>query len=96
MQSRRGAGAATTASKAKNRFSAPSSAVSLPSLTLEEGGEEEGGGGGAPERGAAGGGLEKSASSASIVRTKEGKVARLGKRTAYDREWMRCSLVDDM
>jgi hypothetical protein len=71
-------------SKAKNRFSVPSSAVSLPSLTLEEGGEEEGGGGGgAPERGPAGGGLEKSASSASIVRTKEGKVARLGKRTAY-------------
>jgi hypothetical protein len=58
----------------------PSSAVSLPSLTLEEGGEEEGGGGGAPDR-PAGGGLEKSASSASIVRTKEGKVARLGKRT---------------
>ncbi len=84
MQSRRGAAAANTTSKAKNRFSVPSSAVSLPSLTLEEGGEEEGGGGGgAPDRGpAGGGGLEKSASSASIVRTKEGKVARLGKRTA--------------
>jgi hypothetical protein len=67
--------------KAKNRFKVPSSAVSLPSLTLDETGEEESGqttggpAGPGSERSAV---LEKSVSSASIVRTKD-KVARLGK-----------------
>ena len=71
------------ATKARNRFKIPSSAVSMPSLTLDETVEEEGGGqaaAAAPTGSERTPGLEKSASSASIIRTRDGHVVRLGKK----------------
>ncbi len=69
-------------------FKVPSSAVSMPSLTLDETTEEEGGGQAAGESAGSSstarpgertpGGLEKSASSASIVRARGETVVRLG------------------
>jgi hypothetical protein len=91
------AGRSGGSARARNRFKIPSSAVSMPSLTLDETAEEEGGSGqlgqgSANAAAGAGGqhsgpdrtpGLEKSASSASIIRARGGQVARLG-RSSYD------------
>jgi hypothetical protein len=85
------AGRSGGSARARNRFKIPSSAVSMPSLTLDETAEEEGSSGQLGQGSAAAGaggqhsgpdrtpGLEKSASSASIIRARGGQVARLGR-----------------
>jgi len=61
-------------SKAKNRFRMPSSAVSMPSLAMEEDKVEDGRREDRQDRPV----IEKSASSASIVRSKDVRPPRLG------------------